>query len=52
MEVILNVKGGILSYIINGTSYGIAFDVIDKTRKYRLAVSMSFQAKDSVVQLS
>ena len=51
MELILNMKDGTLSYTINGTDYGVAFENIDTTQSYRLAVSVSLRAKGSVVKL-
>ena len=51
MEIILNVKQGTLKYVINDTDYGIAFDSIDTSAKYRLAVSLSRLATDTVIKL-
>ena len=51
VEMILNVKEGTLRYIINDTDYGFAFDNIDKTKEYKLAVSLSRLSVGSKIQL-
>lgn len=51
MEIILNVKEGTLRYIVNEKDYGIAFDNIDKTQKYRLAIRLCHTARDCVFEL-
>ena len=51
LEMMLNVKDGTLKYIINGTDYDNAFVDIDTTKQYRLAVSLSRLAKDTVIKL-
>ena len=51
IEMILNMKEGTLRYIVNDKDYGIAFEDIDKTKKYRLAVRLNNHARKFVFQL-
>lgn len=49
--MILNVKKGTLWYIVNNNDYGVAFDNIDVTKKYRLALRVLGKAEQIVFQL-
>lgn len=51
LEMILNMKDGTLRYIVNDEDYGVAFDNIDTTQKYRLAIRVCYNARDCVFQL-
>lgn len=52
MEMILDVKKGTMKFIINNIDYGFAYTNIDRTKRYRLAVTVSGLAKDTVIELS
>ena len=51
MEIILNVQEGSLKFVINGTDYGNVSKNLDKTKEYRLAITLRSNAKGCVIQL-
>ena len=41
IEMCLDLNKGTLSYIINGTNYGVAHDDIDTNKEYKLFITIS-----------